>query len=104
MSDKNADSYELFRYQPDAGNEKLDRIGYGPEPSLNRRLTVACEDFNDIFSMTLPREPADLPPFSVKINKEEWETNMNRRPPRNQSTLKNLAVEKLLTTCKKLVS
>ena len=86
--DLNIDSFEPFQYKPEADVGKLEKIFYGLLPRLNERLKVVCARFEDVFSMTLPREPAKLPPFPVTINREKWEVAKNRRPPRVQSAFK----------------
>ena len=92
MEDYNIDSFEPFRYIPEADVGKLDKIVYGPFERLNKRLKVECARFEDVFSMTLPREPAKLPPFPVIINREKWEVAKNRRPPRVQSAFKEVKI------------
>ena len=42
--------------------------------------------------MTLPKEPAKLQPFPLKINREKWEVAKNRRPPRAQSAFKEVKI------------
>ena len=71
MEDLHIDSFEPFQYKPKADVGKLEKVIYGPCLHLNERLKAACARFEDIFSMTLPREPAKLPPFSVTINREK---------------------------------
>ena len=40
--------------------------------------------------MTLPKEPAKLPPFQVRIDREKWEVAEYRRPPCIQSAFKEV--------------
>ena len=92
MEDLNIDSFEPFQYKPEADVGKLEKISYGPFTRLNKRLKVVCARFEDVFSMTLPREPANLPPFPVTINREKWEVAKNRRLPRVQSAFKEVKI------------
>ena len=73
MEDINIDSFEPFQYKSEAEVGKLEKISFGPFTRLNERLKVVCARFEDVFSMTLPREPARLPPFPVTINREKWD-------------------------------
>ena len=89
MEDLNIDSFEPFQYNSEG---KLDKVVYSPFPRLNERLKVVCVRFEDVVSMTLPREPARLTPFPVKTNREKWEVAKNRRPPRVQSAFKEVKI------------
>ena len=42
--------------------------------------------------MTLPKEPARLPHFPVRIDREKWEVAKNRCPPRVQSAFKEVKI------------
>ena len=59
---------------------------------LNKRLKAVYARFEDIFSMTLPKKPARLPPFSVKISREKWEVAKNRCPPHVQSAFEEVNI------------
>jgi hypothetical protein len=86
------DSYEPFQNRPEDDADKLSKIRYGESAALNTKLKALCSEFKKIFSMTLPAEPARLPPFDIKINKAGWEQPKNRMPPRVQSQLKNTKI------------
>ena len=81
-------SVETFRPFTDIGIDEvdfLDNIEYGDNHSLNIRLRALCSEFKDIFSSSLPPEPAKLPPFSIDVPLADWEVPQNRLPPRVQS-------------------
>ena len=56
--------------------------------------------YDTIFSNTLTKQPAKLPPLQLKVDESKWKIPQNRRAARVQSQLKNLEiknqVEKLL--------
>jgi len=92
-----ADSYTPFASRPQDDINKLDKITYGGNERLNAGSKALCEEFSDIFSMTLPEKPAKLPPFHIKVNYDKWEDPKNRLPPRVQSQFKNSKIHELTT-------
>jgi hypothetical protein len=90
-----SDSYEPFRNRPEDDVNKLSKVKYGPYEGLNKKVKALVSEFKTIFSMTLPAQPAKLPPFDIKVNKEGWEQPKNRMPVRVQSTFKNEKIREL---------
>ena len=91
------DSYQPFINDPKADIDKLSKVTYGEDESFNVKLKALVEELEDVFSMTLPSEPARLPPFHLKVNLEKWESSSNRLPPRVQSRTKNEKIRELTT-------
>ena len=55
---------------------------------LQTALIALCKEFEDIFSVELPAEPARVPPFKLKVDIDKWKIPRNRGPPRQQTALK----------------
>ena len=95
--DEKPPSVDTFRPFTDIGTDEvdfLDKIEYGDIPSLNIRLRALCSEFKDIFSSSLPPDPAKLPPFSIDVPLADLEVPQNRLPPRVQSPVKNVEIKK----------
>ena len=45
-----------------------------------------------MFATTLSEEPADIPPFELLVDKDKWESYLNRGPPRVQSPAKQAEI------------
>jgi hypothetical protein len=50
--------------------------------SLQGELRALLLEFSDVLSVTLPPEPAKLPPLELEVEEEKWEIAANTRPPR----------------------
>jgi hypothetical protein len=95
IPDELGDSYAPFQNKPEEP-DKLSKIIYGDNEHLNAKLKTLCAEYEDIFSMTLPKEPAKLPPFHIKANEQGWRNpSKNRLPPRVQSHLKNEKIREM---------
>ena len=57
---------------------------HGEEGSLKDKLTKLILEFKDIFRVKLREEDGCMrvPPMKIEVNKDLWETNRNRGPPR----------------------
>ena len=75
----------------------LDAIHIEGSPALQSALRSLCEEFRDIFANTLPSEPANVPPFKITVDKDKWETNQSRGPPRVQSAEKEMEIYRQVT-------
>ena len=67
---------------------------------LQAQLKALCVEFKDIFSTEVRAEPADIPPFAIKVDVEKWKVPANRTPPRPQTMAKQygtaIQIEKML--------
>ena len=54
------------------------------------------QEYRDIFSETLPREPADLPPLELDVDRSTWEQPKHSLPPRVQSPANQIEIRKQL--------
>ena len=48
-------------------------------------VKALLEEFRDIFSETLPKEPAKVPPLEISVDRQKWETPKHHLPPRTQT-------------------
>ena len=48
-------------------------------------ITRLCEEYKDLFSMEVRKEPAKVAPFKLSVNDSEWEQRRNMSAPRPQS-------------------
>jgi len=63
---------------------------------LQRRLRGLVEEYADIlFSKVVRKEPADLPPLEIRVDRAKWDCNKNRSPPVTQSKDKAQALRKM---------
>jgi len=67
---------------------------------LQVQLKALCAEFKEIFSTEVSAEPADFPPFEIKVNVEKWKVSANKTPPRSQTMAKQYKtaaqIEKML--------
>jgi hypothetical protein len=66
---------------------------YG-EPELQAAIRSLCDEFKDVFSDKLSKEPAHLKPMEMKVDTTKWETNKNRTPFRPVSLVKQAEIQK----------
>ena len=79
----------------DNGNPQEDALSliqfYGSE-LLQKRLREMCTKYKHIFRTSLTAQPAKIPPMELHVDEKKWrEAKDNKRPPRQQSTLKRTA-------------
>jgi hypothetical protein len=67
----------------------------GP-PSLQLKIRELITKYKGIFSRKVRSEPAKLPPFSFKVNEQQWETHKNKLPPRRYDGTKSSAMQKMV--------
>ena len=68
------------------------------DDDLQERLHALCEEFRDVFSNELPKEPARIPEFNLLVDNEKWRVRKNRDGPRTQSAVKQSALFKTVKT------
>ena len=55
-------------------------------------------EFPSCFSTVLDNEAADVPPFELKVKREQWEVNAHRGPPRRTDTVRSHELRRQITT------
>ncbi len=65
------------------------------------QLRALLREYKDIFSTTVKKEPAKVPPMKLEVNLQEWQTPKNRGPPRPQTPAMQQAI---LESLKKLLA
>jgi hypothetical protein len=58
--------------------EELDKIDIQGHPQIRARLIALVEEFKDVFSSSVVKEPANVTPFSLVIDEEMWQLPKNR--------------------------
>ena len=76
----------------------LSLIHISGDDDLQERLHALCEEFRDVFSNELPKEPARIPEFNLVVDDEKWRVRKNRDGPRTQSAVKQSALFKTVET------
>ena len=64
-------------------------------------VRALLEEYRDIFSETLPEEPADLPPLELEIDRSLWEQPKHHLPPRAQTPSNQVEIQRQLDLYKK---
>ena len=67
-----------------------------------REYVLVCRRFPAIFSGTLPKDPALLPPFRIEIDRARWKVSRTQLPPRTQTPAKNAEILQQTTKLQKL--
>jgi RNase H-like domain found in reverse transcriptase/Reverse transcriptase (RNA-dependent DNA polymerase)/Integrase core domain/Integrase zinc binding domain/Chromo (CHRromatin Organisation MOdifier) domain len=67
----------------------IDLITFQGDEELQRKCRALCYKYKHIFSDTLNKEPADIPPFDLKVDDAKWRTYSNRGPVRVQTPAKD---------------
>ena len=97
IDDEKTDTFAPFLTSQTQGEEKphfLDLITFEGDATLQRDLRALCTEFGHIFSDELGEQPADIPPFEIKVNLEKWETYKNKGPVRPQTAQKEAEISK----------
>ena len=67
---------------------------------LKLSLNQLCTEFKEIFSLEVQPEPADVPPFHIRVDETKWKVSANRTPHRPQTMAKQYEtaaqIEKML--------
>ncbi len=72
----------------------LDQITVEGDEDLRFRIRQLLERYRHVFSKTLSKEPANIPPFDLNVDTAKWSRPANRGPPRVQTPLKQLEIFK----------
>ena len=90
------DTFAPFTERATGTQPLLELVKLGDNPELNNRIKQLITEFEpqNIFSMTLPREPALIKPFQIKVDEKLWKVPQNRLPPRVQTPEKNKKVKR----------
>ena len=95
--------------QPDIENAaaetaeyKLSHIKFEGDPQLKASCQELCTKFIDIFSTSVRKEPARIPPLLIEVDKSKWETPSNQGAPRPISTFKQQLCLEEVSTLKKM--
>jgi hypothetical protein len=83
---------EVPLLMPDTYNNDLPIIQGSDTLQLN--LKNLCEEFKDIFSKELMREPAKIPPLELIVDINKWERSENRLPPRKVGMIKDSEIKR----------
>jgi transposase InsO family protein len=97
--DEISDLIDTFRYFTEKPSDEnyLDLLTYGNDLQLNAEIRALCQEFPEIFSGVLPKEPAKLSPFRIEVDRNKWEVSDTRLPPRTQTKVKNDEILKQTT-------
>ena len=91
------DTFKPWLRQPD-NSDVLSQIKISGDKDLQQKIRKVCLKYRDIFSNELPAAPAKIPAFNLVVDKEKWEVERNRAPPRSQSALKQTALFSTIET------
>ena len=86
-------------WDPIKGNDSSEKtfVICGPE-ELQTKIKILLEEFKDIFSDKLNKEPAKVQPMTLSIDKTKWDAKRNRLPPRLISTAKQKELKNQVET------
>jgi hypothetical protein len=62
--------------------ETLMEINITGSADLRKSIRLLCSEYIDIFSSTVKKEPARVPPLSMKVALDKWKDKRNRLSPR----------------------
>jgi hypothetical protein len=95
------DKYEppVYNDSPPDETHKIKHVS--KNPAMRERTKALTSEFNDIFSTTLPTEPARLEPFVLQVDDKKWEVRANQGPPRQHTVEKQQFLLKQLIEYKK---
>lgn len=84
---------ELYSTTPEQG--KIPKDIQGSE-TLQRALRDLCTEYVDLFSKHVRPTPADVPPFHLNLNEEQWHQPKNRGPPRPLTEKKTQVLREMI--------
>ena len=64
-------------------------VHIGGSEQLQAKLRALCKEYRDIFSNTLPAQPARVTPMEFTVDEERWSSRENRQTFRRQSIVKD---------------
>jgi hypothetical protein len=91
----NGDDTETFTYSNETDsakafeNDEYKNVKLSGSDLLKEKVGALVKEFRDIFSTSLPADPARVTPLSFTIAREQWYTPANRCTYRRQSILKD---------------
>ena len=71
---------------PKDDQDLINLITFAGSPELITQMKKMCLKYKDILSCELRKEPADLPPMELTVDKAKWHVDKHRGPARTQST------------------
>lgn len=81
-------------------NDVVDLIKIDGPDTLKLKLRALCEEYRDIFSTTVRKDPAKVPSMNFKVDERQWRHKRSRLPARKQPLDRQHAIyeqlEKLL--------
>ena len=68
---------DTFSYFTEKHSEEnlLNQASWGRDMELNKKIRAIYRRLSNIFSGTLPKNPALLPPFLIEIDRTRWEVS-----------------------------
>jgi hypothetical protein len=60
----------------------LMQINIAGSADLQRNIRLLCNEYIDIFSPKVRKEPARVPPLSMEVDLDKWKDKRNRLSPR----------------------
>ena len=66
----------------------------GHTDEFNNKLKTLCTKYSKVFRTKLNPTPAHIQPFTIDVDKDKWESNENRLPPRKQGPVKEKEILK----------
>ncbi len=66
----------------------------GGSMEFKDQIRKLCLKYIKVFRKELSKEPALIPPFDIQVDRDKWERNENRQPPRKQGPLKEKEIFK----------
>ena len=76
----------------------LDQLHIEGSTEFRKKVRELAEEYNDVFSTTLPEQPANLPPFELIVDEAKWKHKRNRQPVRLQSVSNNEEIQRQINT------
>ena len=104
INDATTDTFLPFLSPPENKSpiDFIDLITFEGDSDLVRRCRTLCYKYKHLFSDTLNKKPADIPPFDLKVDDVKWRTYANRGPVRVQTPAKDAEAVKHIELLLKL--
>ena len=78
--------------------DELDLLNIQGSPEFQRKARALAEEFRDIFSTKLPKQPALLPPLELTVDDDKWQSKRSQLPVRNQTLSNNDEIRRQVET------
>ena len=79
-------------------SDPLSKVNIFGDEAQRKQILDLCLEFRDIFRNELDEEPANVPPFDLKVDDTKWRVKKNRAPPRPQTSANQADMIKQITT------